>query len=153
MSTSLLRPIRRIRLHVAAAVAVLAVLPACTPVTPIGVDASSVVFLTETAPATFHMEALYKGNVVADAAGCLRLAGTGDQHTVVWPFGFELRPHNSGANVVDAQGRVIGEIGGAFTVGGGEVPALHDGIALSEEQKAVAREKCPGRYWIVGDVP
>lgn len=144
---------RRIGIHLAISIGVLTTLHACTPVTPIGVDAGGVVFLTETAPATVQMEALYKGNVVADAAGCLRLAGTGDHHTVVWPFGFELRAHNGGANVVDTRGRVVGEIGGSFTFGGGEVPTLHDGIALSDEHRALARERCPGRYWIVGEVP
>jgi hypothetical protein len=153
MRATVPRPIRRTRVHLAISIVVLTTLSACTPVTPIGVDVGDVVFLTETAPATFNMEALYKGNVIADAAGCLRLAQSGGQHTVVWPFGFELRPHNGGANVVDSRGRVIGEIGGAFTFGGGEVPTLHEGIALSDEQRAVARERCPGRYWIVGEVP
>ena len=134
-------------------IAMIAALAACTPVPPTNVDRDDVIFLTEAAPATVQMEALYKGNVVADGAGCLRLAGTGEQHTVVWPFGFERRTRDGAAQVVDTRGRVVGQIGGAFTFGGGEVPTLHAGIALSDAQRGVALERCPGRYWIVGEVP
>lgn len=149
-TVNLVQSMRRIRVGLATSMVVLA---ACAPLTATGVDAGEVLFLTETVPAALHMQALYKGNVIADAAGCLRLAGTGEQHTVVWPFGFELRRRKGVATVVDPNGRVIGEIGGAFTLGGGEIPTLHDGIPLSDAQRAQARERCPGRYWIVGDVP
>lgn len=151
MRSALLQPTRwqtRIRL----AISMLA-LSACAPLPSSSVDAGDVVFLAATEPASVHMEALYKGNVVADAAGCLRLAGTSEQHTVVWPYGFELRQRDGAATVVKPGGREVGEIGGFFTFGGGEVPTLHEGIALPAAQKALALEKCPGRYWIVGEVP
>lgn len=149
-TSTLVYSMRRIRVGLASPMVVLA---ACAALTSTGVDDGEVLFLTETVPATMHMQALYEGNVIADAAGCLRLTGMGLQHTVVWPFGFELRRRMGVATVVDPAGRVIGEIGGAFALGGGEIPTLHDGIPLSDAQRALARDRCPGRYWIVGEVP
>jgi hypothetical protein len=143
-----LRARRAISMLAAAALAA----AACTAIPTDGADLGEVLFLTESQPATFQMEALYKGAVVADAAGCLRLASE-SAHTVVWPHGFELRRRDGALAVIDPGGREIGRVGGSFTFGGGEVPTLHEGIALSGTQKAVALERCPGRYWIVGEVP
>ena len=127
-------------------------LAACAAAPTSGVDADDVIFLTASVPVTVHMQALYEGNVVADAAGCVRLADASG-HTVVWPYAFELRQHNGAATVVDPGGREIGDVGGAFSFGGGEVPTLHQGIALSDARRQLALERCPGRYWIVGEVP
>jgi hypothetical protein len=129
------------------------VVGACSPLSSTVLGAEDVIFLAANAPATMVMEALYKGSVVADAAGCVRLAGASEQHTVLWPYGFALRQHDGAATVVDAGGREIGRIGSSFTFGGGEVPTLHEGIALSDAQRELALQRCPGRYWIVGEVP
>ena len=137
------------RVHLAVSLVALA---ACAAAPTGGADADDVIFLTASAPATVHMDALYEGAVVADAAGCLRLADASG-HTVVWPYAFELRQHNGAATVVAPGGREIGELGGAFKFGGGEVPTLHQGIAVSDAQRQLALERCPGRYWIVGEVP
>lgn len=106
-----------------------------------------VIFLVQRVEPTVVMEALFEGRVVPDSAGCLRLAGP-DPATVVWPYGARL----DGLTVRDAAGRTIGRIGGPFRLGGGEVPALHTGIPLSAAEREAAR-RCPGRFWIVGDVP
>ncbi|MGH7539896.1 MAG: hypothetical protein ACRELC_02750 [Gemmatimonadota bacterium] len=102
-------------------------------------------------PATVVMEALFVGRVIRDPAGCLRLE-TPDQHTVVWPFGFRLVPADGGLAVRDADGQAVGRIGGDFRLGDGEVPFLHEGLALPEAERRAAETRCPGRYWIVGDV-
>ena len=125
---------------------------ACTALPTGRADVGDVLFLTESQPATLYMDALYKGTVAADAAGCLRLA-TESAHTVVWPFGFELRPRDGALVVIAPGGREIGRLGGSFTFRGGEIPTLYEGIALSDPQRAAALERCPGRYWIVGEVP
>jgi hypothetical protein len=80
--------------------------------------------------------------------GCLRL-DTPDTHTVIWPKGFDL---GADLRVRDDRGAVVGRIGGAFRLGGGEVPSLHDGIPLSEADRVRAGSRCPGRFWIVGEV-
>lgn len=146
-----LRRSMRCQSRVLPAVSLLA-MAACAASPTGGADADDVIFLTASAPATVHMQALYEGNVVADAAGCLRLADASG-HTVVWPHAFELRQRNGAATVVAPGGREIGEVGGAFRFGGGEVPTLHEGVAVSDAQRELALQRCPGRYWIVGEIP
>jgi hypothetical protein len=121
----------------------------CSPV-PVGVEADEVLFLVATTPATVHMEALFDGRVERDSEGCLRLDRDASQ-TVVWPHGFSLQRRGGAAAVVDNGGRVVGTLGGRFVFGGGEVP-LHDGLALSAEQRQLIEQRCPGRLWIVGAV-
>jgi hypothetical protein len=55
--------------------------------------------------------------------------------------------------VRDAAGREIGQVGGSFRLGGGEVQSLHEGIGVSAADRQRAATHCPGRYWVVGDVP
>jgi hypothetical protein len=129
---------------------------ACTPSTGPGPSASEVddpfatVFLAQESPPVAVMEALFQGRVVRDREGCLRL-DTADRHTVVWPFGSRLEDRVDGLHVTDAAGRDIGRIGGSFRFGGGEVPSLHEGL-LSADDRRRAEARCPGRYWIVGEV-
>lgn len=114
-------------------------------------DRDDAVFLTLDATPDAWMDALYEGPVRWDAAGCLRLESS-DRHTVVWPVGFDLVRRGGQLRVVDAEGREVGQIGGTFRLTGGEVPSLHDGVPMSAETRAEAERRCPGRYWIVGEV-
>ena len=92
-----------------------------------------------------YMEALFTGRVLADAAGCLRLDGTGA--TVIWPRGYHLRPTPTGAEIVNGRGEMAGAVGGSFRLGGGEVTSLeHVALAPADAERAAA--SCPGRYWI-----
>lgn len=144
----------RRRMAAVAALAALA-LGGCTSSPPEGTASlldvpahGEVLFLTQNAVPDGFMEALFVGRVIADAAGCLRLDGP-DPATVVWPFRFILDPRG---RVLDSLGTEIGRIGGSFRLGGGEV-TLHAGIAMSEAVKQVAEARCPGRFWIVGEIP
>ena len=126
------------------------------PVTSTGADGmvDGTVFLVQSSPATAVMEALYRGPVRRDDQGCLRLEPDGDVPvTVVWPYGFTLETRDDGQHVRDADGRDIGRIGDSFTFGGGYVSALHSGIPLTQAQRGLAESRCPGTYWIVGEVP
>ena len=105
------------------------------------------VFLVQRNQPTVVMEALFEGRVEADAEGCLRLEGP-NPATVVWPFGSRLE----GSRVLDSAGHEIGRIGGEFRFGGGEVPSLQAWIAGTAEERGRIEARCPGRYWIVGDV-
>jgi hypothetical protein len=110
------------------------------------------VFIVQGAPATAVMDALFQGRVVRDAVGCLRLDHLGDRHTVVWPHGFTIEERDGELFVKNAAGSDVGRIGGSFRFGGGETPVLHEGLNLSDESRRLAESRCPGRYWIVGEV-
>lgn len=122
---------------------------------PLALEISSldeVVFLAQNEEPTVTMEALFDGPVVADQRGCLRLA-TADQHTVVWPKGFAVERRDGELRVLSATGREVGRVGGAFRLGGGEVSYLHGGVPMAPADRERANESCPGRFWIVGEVP
>ena len=97
------------------------------------------------------MEALYQGSVV-ERNDCLRLGDEPDGHTVVWPPGFSLVDMAGTPVVLDETGREIGQIGDFFRLGGGEVPTLWEDGFVEEPTRAEALRRCPGRYWIVGEV-
>jgi hypothetical protein len=97
------------------------------------------------------MEALFLGQVVEDGEGCLRLQPPAD-HTVVWPYRSTLEVRGDGSWVVSEEGKDIGKIGGAFRFGGGEVPFLHEGLGFTHGQITEIHARCPGRYWIVGEL-
>ena len=117
---------------------------------PASNDGGDLLMLTLTESPAAHMEALFKGSVVADARGCLRLRDA-DGATVIWPKDFRLVDRLGAAMVQDEGGRTVGAVGGDFRFGGGEVP-MHDGLALSAEARRAAEERCPGKYWIVGEL-
>jgi hypothetical protein len=112
-------------------------------------DETGLLFLTQNVVPDAFMDALFEGRVVADRAGCLRLESP-DAHTVVWPKGFGL---GGDLRVRSDRGAEVGRIGGSFRLGGGEVPSLHDGVPLSEADRVRAESRCPGRFWIVGEMP
>ena len=108
-------------------------------------DPSATVFLTPETPPNSYMEALYRGRVVRDAKGCLRLDSGS---TVVWPHGFTLEARGDELVVKDASGRVVGQIGGSFRFGGGGVDSVDHVENLSGKDRARAAEHCPGSYWV-----
>ena len=108
-------------------------------------------FMTQDVEPAIVMEALYSGEVSADAAGCIRIPGP-DPATVVWPKGFTLRSDAGEAVVVRHDGFELGALGGDFTFGGGYVTDLHDGLGFSASDRALARERCLGPFWIVGAI-
>lgn len=112
------------------------------------------VFITLPAEPNGHMQALFRGVVVIDAAGCFRLdLAAPDNSTVVWPFGATLRPGAGGWTVHEASGRAIGRIGETMTFGGGHVPSLHSGLQFSGSDRTILEARCPGSFWIVGEIP
>jgi hypothetical protein len=111
-----------------------------------------VVFLVQSVRPNAVMDALFEGRVAADANGCLRLQGP-DPATVIWPYGATLDNVDGQQRVRADGGRIIGTIGGTFRLGGGEVQTLVAGNGISAADVERARSTCPGKYWIVGDVP
>ena len=118
---------------------------------PVVDEPADVVFIVQGVVPDAMMQALFRGRVVLDAAGCLRL-DLPDPATVVWPKGFRLVEGSTGLRVVDGDGAVVGVVGGSFAFGGGEVPELAEWWGISAEDRQRAETRCPGRYWIVGEI-
>lgn len=116
-------------------------------------DGSNTVFITQAAsPAVpLGMEALFEGRIHRDEQGCLRLEVRGGSRlSPVWPDGFKLRMLNGELHVLDAAGRSIGHVGGAFRFGGGIVDST-DRLLLKRADRAIVESRCPGSYWVVGN--
>jgi hypothetical protein len=110
-----------------------------------------VVFLTLDRVPGAHMEALFDGPLVLDAQGCLR-GGDEEAATFIWPYGFDAVPGTSGLEIRDRDGGLVGRPGESVRLGGGIVATLHGGIPMDPGVRETARTRCPGRYWIVGEV-
>lgn len=112
-----------------------------------GVDPVVTVFLVQVENGN-QMDALYQGRVTRDEEGCLRLE-TPDRHTVLWPAGAKFYTRDGEFHIVDAAGREVGTIGGTFGLGGGETAELGTHLLAADDYR-LAKERCPGRYWVVG---
>jgi hypothetical protein len=139
----------------------LAVLGALGCATEPGPDPGQPLFLAHRVPPRVSMEALFRGRVAADQAGCVRLDLPGESPTVVWPHRFTLRAEDDAAGhvglsprwlVVDEQGAWVGWLGDPFEISGGIVPTLPRHLVQNDRFEAAAKTRCPGPYWISGDV-
>ncbi|MGH7466060.1 MAG: hypothetical protein ACREK1_12840, partial [Longimicrobiales bacterium] len=137
--------------HRRATISLLTVLVACSsgrdnqPFDPLQFqERTGVIFVAQNVVPGAVMEALFEGRVVADSAGCLRLDSP-DPATVVWPKGFTISESGGALRVRNDVGREIGQIGGSFRLGGGEVQSLQEGVSAADRQRA--QTNCPGRYW------
>jgi len=113
------------------------------------ISQNGLTFMTQNVHPDAHMEALFTGDVVADGEGCLRTAAP-DEHVVVWPAGYTLDTSGTDAVVMDDAGSVVGTLGGAFSLAGGEVPVLLESMGFTDADRTRS-EACPGPYWIVND--
>ena len=136
------------RRHSGALVAAGLFLAACSAWTEPAASRSSgeLVVLSRAEEPSAFMDALFVGKVSADSRGCLRLDDP-DQHTVIWPRGFDVVQRGASWVVVDAAGRDVGTLGGSFRLGGGEVTQVPADM-LSPADAQLAAETCPGRYWL-----
>ncbi|HEY0673937.1 MAG TPA: hypothetical protein VGD27_16790 [Longimicrobiales bacterium] len=125
-------------------------LAACSHEPNVPDDTAGVIFLAQNIESTVVMDALFDGRIEPDAAGCLRLASD-EPATVIWPKDFQVVARSGVLAIVDDQGSQVGFVGGPFRLGGGVIESLNN-IALSAADRQRAAQ-CPGKYWIVGDVP
>ena len=148
------------RTGLAAAILVAGALGGCSGAEPTGIETLSadmiqarigdgIVFLSMRVEPTAHMEALFEGRVVVDEAGCLRLDSP-DPATVVWPKGYALAEGTEWTSILDADGSLVGVVGGDFRLAGGEVTSLPAEMGFTEADRDLAEARCPGKYWIVG---
>ena len=95
-----------------------------------------------------EMEALFRGTVSLDEAGCYRLGLGNNQITMVWPPGYRLIPTIEGPAVVNQDGNEVGRVGGSFEFAGGVVQTLSAGVVEEDELRSTALIKCPGTFWL-----
>lgn len=112
-------------------------------------SASGMHLITQNIVPAASMEALFQGRLFLDDRGCIRLDSE-DDATVVWPHGFTAERTVEGIVVRDADGALFGRIGDELSLVGGKVATLHEGMGFTEEDRSLATQHCPGRYWIVG---
>ena len=139
-------------LATALATALVVGIGACEP-SPVdaGPDDALLFLVQEVRPAT-QMEALYQGRVDVDQEGCFRLSDDPDRHTVVWPFGHTLGRDQASLVFLDGTGREVGRVGHLLRLSGGEVTDLGATGLVSPALVAAATARCPGRFWLTGDV-
>lgn len=111
-------------------------------------DDQQAVFLVHKTPHANAMDALYEGSVDLDPQGCLRVESSGGVTVVIWPYGFNLRTRSGGLYVENADGRTVGQIGGDFRMGGGQVDAEHVDTYLSQADRTRAEVCHADKYWI-----
>lgn len=108
--------------------------------------------LAASVPPNATMDALFRGAIEADGEGCLRLVSP-DPATVVWPMGYTLVERAGSYRVLDEAGGEVGTLrADTFRLGGGLVPFVDEGSGLSAADRQLARDRCPGSYWLVSDV-
>jgi len=131
----------------------LAVLAGCDSASPVDAGPDEpVLFLTQSAPPTSVLEALFQGRVEVDQAGCLRLGSDPDGPTVVWPFGSRLVREKTGLVVRGPDGSDFVRIGENVRLGGGEVSDLRSLGILPEAMLTAALNRCPGVFWLAGEL-
>lgn len=109
--------------------------------------------LTQSVVPAESMEALYQGIVFADSQGCIRLESEAYDVTVVWPKDFRAATISEGTAVLNAAGEVVVLLGESVALGGGEVEVLHEELGFTAADRTLAESRCPGRFWIVGQIP
>lgn len=109
-------------------------------------DLDATLFFTQEDPQGMMMQALFEGKINRDEAGCLRAESLGEHPTVVWPAGYTIEASHGMLLVRDAERRVVGRVGGTFSIGGGISTIAHSGVSDAERQ--LAETRCPGEVWI-----
>ena len=104
-------------------------------------------FAVQSKPSEFRMTALLEGVLVLDDNGCLRIKNY-EEYLPVWPHGFSLVEEN--LTVLDSSGRAVARVGERVKLGGGECPEPCRNVG--EYSEYLPDERCPGPYWIVGEV-
>jgi hypothetical protein len=102
------------------------------------------VLFPEYRPTGIFMMAGYRGELVLDDEGCLRVEGPGHGSIVpIWPSGYEPDAMGEEVRILNRSGRIAARVGEEVYMSGGE-------IGRSLEGRRELEERCPGTYWIVG---
>lgn len=132
--------------------------PASTTVpetTAISEPGSDAVFLNQSASVDGIPTTVDSGELAVDRKGCLRMGPQGDRRpnfVPVWPPGYSLDAGGERMRILDGEGRVVARVGDEIRVGGGPASSLETVVDVDEQQGREIRERCPGTYFIVGEV-
>jgi hypothetical protein len=96
-------------------------------------------------------EALAEGELVLED-GCLRLRQDGSGLVFIWPPGFMPRADGDRIQVLDGEGSVMATVGEQIEMGGGFLDTLEGLDSVDEELARELSERCPGSYWLVGEI-
>lgn len=154
---SMMKPMPKTTRKALSVASTLLILAACSEASPTEFtspnlavsSANGVRFITQNVVPAATMDALFQGPLLLDDRGCIRLDSE-DDATVVWPHGFTAERTVEGFFVRDAEGALFGRVGEELSLAGGEVATLHEEMGFTEDDRSLATEHCPGRYWIVG---
>lgn len=108
------------------------------------------VFFPKQKPAKFGYEEAQGGELIRDAAGCLRVRYRGGNVVPLWPSDLESSVKGNEVRVLDGEGRIVGRVGEKIIMGGGGIrgEALTEDI-LGQRTKQELVERCPGSYFLV----
>lgn len=98
------------------------------------------------------MQARGTGELIVTNDRCLRLSFPGKQRgeLLIWPPNYSLDARGNRIRVLNANGRVVAEVGDYIEVGGGEISTLElEGIP--ERLRQELPERCSPPYWLVGE--
>lgn len=125
------------------------------PETTAAGELGAIVFLNQGDPGA-DMPSMADGGVLSvDERGCLRLLqpAVDPDPLPVWPPGYSLDAAGDGpARILDGEGRVVARVGDEIGVGGGPTSSLEEVADADERRLREIRERCPGAYFIVGEV-
>lgn len=126
--------------------------PETTAVSELGGD---VVFLNQSESVDHIPTSMGGGELAVDGKGCLRMGPQGDRRpnfVPVWPPDYSLDAGGERMRILDGEGWVVARVGDEIRVGGGPASSLEAVVDVDEQQGREIRERCPGSYFIVGEV-
>lgn len=109
-------------------------------------DPPGTIFIVESQLPGAYYDAMVRGRLVRDGAGCLRLDGAGAL-TVIWPLGSTIEIRNGEIYVLNREGQQLAKVGDQTELGGRHSDTI-DRVYLSERDRHLALNHCPGEYWL-----
>ncbi len=107
------------------------------------------VFLpTQKASVNSYLMASFRGELVLDREGCLRVRDEYGSLVPVWPAGFGVEASGGEVRLLNERGRVVARVGDDIEIGGGEAPPAERLAGVNERTKRELQERCPGQYWL-----
>ena len=99
------------------------------------------------------MEALARGKVMVDDAGCIRLESGRAYHgdLIVWPPDYSMQVKGDEILIIKEDGQTLARVGDRVELGGGQV-SFSSGAREAYKKHLKIPEKCTGPLGIVGQV-
>jgi hypothetical protein len=101
------------------------------------------------------MEALGGGRLTIDERGCIRMevSEDGPEPTLIFLPDYALGFKDDEVWILDGEDRPVAKVGDLVRVVGGSTGDSLEGFSgLDEQTKRELYERCPGPYWMAGEV-